>query len=59
MLTNDQLALWDRESFFHPSTHLASHARGETPSRIITGGSARPVSAPRYSVCPGKPKPAP
>ena len=39
MLTNDQLALWDREAFFHPSTHLAQHARGETPSRIITGGS--------------------
>lgn len=38
MLTNDQLAAWDRESFFHPSTHLANHARGETPSRIITGG---------------------
>jgi len=38
MLTNDQLALWDRETFFHPSTHLAQHARGETPSRIITGG---------------------
>ena len=39
MLTNDQLALWDRENFFHPSTHLAQHARGETPTRIITGGS--------------------
>jgi L-2,4-diaminobutyrate transaminase len=39
MLTNDQLALWDREHFFHPSTHLAQHARGDTPSRIITGGS--------------------
>ncbi len=39
MLTNDQLALWDRENFFHPSTHLAQHERGETPSRIITGGS--------------------
>ena len=38
MLTNDQLAAWDRETFFHPSTHLANHARGETPSRIITGG---------------------
>jgi L-2,4-diaminobutyrate transaminase len=38
MLTNDTLAKWDRESFFHPSTHLAQHARGETPSRIITGG---------------------
>ena len=35
MLTNDLLAAWDRESFFHPSTHLAQHARGETPSRII------------------------
>ncbi len=38
MLTNDQLAAWDRENFFHPSTHLANHARGETPSRVITGG---------------------
>ena len=38
MLTNDQLALWDRETFFHASTHLAAHARGETPSRIITSG---------------------
>jgi L-2,4-diaminobutyrate transaminase len=38
MLTNDVLAQWDRENFFHPSTHLAQHARGETPSRIITGG---------------------
>ncbi len=39
MLTNDQLDRWDREAFFHPSTHLAQHARGESPSRIITGGS--------------------
>ncbi len=39
MLTNDQLALWDREHFFHPSTHLAQHARGDTPTRVITGGS--------------------
>jgi len=38
MLTNDQLSQWDRETFFHPSTHLADHARGDTPSRIITGG---------------------
>lgn len=38
MLTNDQLAQWDRETFFHPSTHLAQHARGETPTRVITGG---------------------
>ena len=38
MLTNDQLSSWDRENFFHPSTHLAQHARGETPTRVITGG---------------------
>ncbi len=38
MLTNDQLGQWDRENFFHPSTHLAQHARGETPTRVITGG---------------------
>ncbi|MEM8729283.1 MAG: aspartate aminotransferase family protein [Pseudomonadota bacterium] len=38
MLTNDQLAAWDRDSFFHPSTHLANHARGDTPSRVIKGG---------------------
>ena len=38
MLINDNLAQWDRENFFHPSTHLAQHARGETPTRIITGG---------------------
>ena len=37
MLTNDQLAKWDRESFFHPSTHLAQFARGEAPQRIVTG----------------------
>ncbi|MCU4651196.1 aspartate aminotransferase family protein [Roseibacterium sp. SDUM158016] len=35
MLTNDQLAKWDRESFLHPSTHLAQHARGEAPGRVI------------------------
>jgi L-2,4-diaminobutyrate transaminase len=35
MLTNDQLAKWDRESFIHPSTHLAQHARGEAATRII------------------------
>jgi L-2,4-diaminobutyrate transaminase len=39
MLTNDQLALWDRESFFHPSTHLAQHARGDTATRVIRTGS--------------------
>lgn len=39
MLTNDTLAQWDRDNFFHPSTHLAQHARGETPTRVITGGN--------------------
>ncbi len=39
MLTNDTLAQWDRENFFHPSTHLAQHARGETATRVITGGN--------------------
>lgn len=39
MLTNDQLDKWDRENFFHPSTHLAQHARGESPSRIIQTAS--------------------
>ncbi|MDW4498811.1 aspartate aminotransferase family protein [Sulfitobacter sp. D35] len=38
MLTNDQLAAWDRENFFHPSTHLAQFARGDAPQRIVTGG---------------------
>jgi L-2,4-diaminobutyrate transaminase len=39
MLKNDQLDAWDRETFFHPSTHLAEFARGNVPNRIVTGGS--------------------
>lgn len=39
MLKNDQLDSWDRDNFFHPSTHLAQHARGESPSRIIKTAS--------------------
>ncbi|MEH6725837.1 MAG: aspartate aminotransferase family protein [Hyphomicrobiales bacterium] len=39
MLTNDTLGKWDRENFFHPSTHLAQHARGETVSRVIKTAS--------------------
>jgi L-2,4-diaminobutyrate transaminase len=39
MLSNDQLDAWDRQSFFHPSTHLGQHVRGESSGRIITGGS--------------------
>jgi len=38
MLTNDQLLAWDRDHFFHPSTHMAGHARGDLPNRIVTGG---------------------
>ncbi|CUJ91534.1 Taurine--pyruvate aminotransferase [Shimia thalassica] len=39
MLKNDQLDAWDRENFFHPSTHLAEFARGNLPQRIVTGGA--------------------
>ena len=39
MLHNDKLEQWDRENFFHPSTHLAEFARGNVPQRVITGGS--------------------
>ena len=43
MLTNDQLAAWDRESLFHPSTHLGQFARGEAPQRIVTGGEGATI----------------
>ncbi|WP_310620685.1 aspartate aminotransferase family protein [Flexibacterium corallicola] len=39
MLRNDELAQWDRDNFFHPSTHLAQHARGETLTRVIKTAS--------------------
>lgn len=35
MLKNDQLDAWDRENFFHASSHLAQHARGESPTRVM------------------------
>ncbi|MCB1362569.1 MAG: aspartate aminotransferase family protein [Rhodobacteraceae bacterium] len=38
MLKNDMLERWDRENFFHPSTHLAEFARGDAPHRVISGG---------------------
>ena len=38
MLKNDLLDEWDRNNFFHPSTHLAQHTRGDSPNRIITEG---------------------
>ena len=39
MLSNDQLDAWNRESFFHPSTHLGQQERGESHGRIFSGGS--------------------
>lgn len=39
MIQNDFLDQWDRDNFFHPSTHLAQHARGESASRIIKTAS--------------------
>ena len=38
MLINNQLEKWDRENFFHPSTHLADFARGDLAQRIIANG---------------------
>ncbi|HTV71042.1 MAG TPA: aspartate aminotransferase family protein [Rhizobiaceae bacterium] len=35
--SNERTA-WDRDHFFHPSTHMGAHARGETPTRVIEGG---------------------
>ena len=34
----NELDAWDRDHFFHPSTHMGMHARGETPNRIMAGG---------------------
>lgn len=34
----NELNAWDRDHFFHPSTHMGMHARGETPRRVIGGG---------------------
>ncbi|MEO9336170.1 aspartate aminotransferase family protein [Mesorhizobium sp. SB112] len=35
---SNELNAWDRDHFFHPSTHMGAHARGETPTRVIAGG---------------------
>ncbi|MEI2302244.1 aspartate aminotransferase family protein [Ensifer sp. MJa1] len=35
---NNETTAWDRDHFFHPSTHMGMHARGETPTRVIDGG---------------------
>ncbi|WBL31734.1 aspartate aminotransferase family protein [Sinirhodobacter sp. HNIBRBA609] len=34
----NDLNAWDRDHFFHPSTHMGMHARGESPRRVIGGG---------------------
>ena len=35
---NNERAAWDRDHFFHPSTHMGTHARGESPTRVIASG---------------------
>ncbi|MCX8995901.1 aspartate aminotransferase family protein [Rhizobiaceae bacterium BDR2-2] len=34
----NDLTAWDRDHFFHPSTHMGAHARGELPARTIATG---------------------
>ncbi|HUG62959.1 MAG TPA: aspartate aminotransferase family protein [Methylomirabilota bacterium] len=34
----NELTAWDRDHFFHPSTHMGMHARGESPTRVIASG---------------------
>lgn len=38
MPLENQLNAWDRDHLFHPSTHMAQHARGDTATRIMVGG---------------------
>lgn len=35
---SNEMTAWDRDHFFHPSTHMGMHARGEASTRIIDGG---------------------
>ena len=35
---SNELTAWDRDHFFHPSTHMSMHARGETPTRVLDEG---------------------
>lgn len=35
---SNELNAWDRDHFFHPSTHMGTHARGESASRTISSG---------------------
>ena len=34
----NDLISWDRDHFFHPSTHMGMHARGESSARIMASG---------------------
>ncbi|MBJ6134445.1 aspartate aminotransferase family protein [Ochrobactrum sp. Q0168] len=36
--TSNELTAWDRDHFFHPSTHMGMHARGETQTRVLAQG---------------------
>src|SRR3954466_3838901 len=35
---NNELNAWDRDHFFHPSTNMGTHARGESNARVIESG---------------------
>ena len=37
-MNKEELDQWDRDCFFHASTHLGQFSRGELPNHIITGG---------------------
>jgi len=37
-MDNNTLTSWDRNHFFHPSTHMQAHSAGDTPTRMIVGG---------------------
>jgi L-2,4-diaminobutyrate transaminase len=41
---SNELDAWDRDHMFHPSTHMAAHARGETANRIITSAEGVYIS---------------
>jgi hypothetical protein len=48
---SNHLEAWDRDHFFHPSTHMAAHARGDTPNRVIaTGEGLKPLVAAIYKL---------
>ena len=40
---SNELTAFDQDHFFHPSTHMGTHARGETPTRVITGAKGSTI----------------